>query len=124
MQIVKIGLLLFALLVASVLFVAFLASKILRLQADSKDSQLSKSVGDGRQQATAREADSARFYVAAMQFVMFEVGAIFLFAWAMLVRGWLVLHSGAFAVVSICVFLGILAIGFVWVHKKSTPEWV
>ena len=54
---------------------------------------------------------------------MFEVAAIFLLAWAVLIRGWLVLHSGAFAMVSIFVLLGILAIGFAWVHKKSASEW-
>jgi NADH:ubiquinone oxidoreductase subunit 3 (subunit A) len=32
-------------------------------------------------------------------------------------------HMGLFALVSMCVFLGILLIGYVWLYKKGALEW-
>ena len=64
-----------------------------------------------------------RFYLIAMLFVIFDVETMFLFPWAILYRGWIAQHMGAFALVSMFVFLGILLVGYVWLYKKGALDW-
>ncbi|HTT34193.1 MAG TPA: NADH-quinone oxidoreductase subunit A [Methylomirabilota bacterium] len=66
---------------------------------------------------------SVRFYIIAMLFVVFDVETMFLFPWAILYRGWVMMHLGLFALVSMFVFLGILLVGYVWLYKKGALEW-
>ena len=65
---------------------------------------------------------SARFYIIAMLFVIFEVETIFLFPWAILFRAWLAQHLVAFALLSMFVFLGILLVGYGWLYKKGALD--
>jgi NADH-quinone oxidoreductase subunit A len=58
-----------------------------------------------------------------MLFVIFDVETMFLFPWAILYRGWIAQHLGAFALVSMFVFLGILLVGYVWLYKKGALDW-
>lgn len=66
---------------------------------------------------------SVRFYIVAMLFVIFDVETMFLIPWAILYKGWVAAHAGLFALVSMCVFLGILVVGYVWLYKKGALEW-
>jgi NADH-quinone oxidoreductase subunit A len=70
-------------------------------------------------ETSARDRYSARFYIIAMVFVVFEVETIFLFPWAILFRGWLAQHHAGFALLSMIVFLGILLVRYVWLYKKG-----
>ena len=74
-------------------------------------------------ESRARGRYSARFYVVAMLFVIFDVETVFLIPWAILFRSWVVNHMGSFALVSMFVFLGILMIGYVWLYKKGALDW-
>jgi len=74
-------------------------------------------------EGNARGRYSARFYVVAMLFVIFDVETIFLFPWAILYRSSLAAHMGAFALVSMFVFLGILLVGYIWLYKKGALDW-
>jgi len=74
-------------------------------------------------ESNARGRYSARFYVVAMLFVIFDVETMFLFPWAILYRTWVAAHAGAFALISMLVFLGILLIGYVWIYKKGALDW-
>ena len=74
-------------------------------------------------ESSARGRYSARFYVVAMLFVIFDVETMFLFPWAILYRDFVAQHLGAFALVSMFVFLGILLIGYVWIYKKGALDW-
>lgn len=65
---------------------------------------------------------SERFYILAVLLMLFEVGTIFLFLWAVLFRGWLAAHLAAFALFSLFVFLGILCVGYVWLYKKAALD--
>lgn len=67
---------------------------------------------------------SVRFYIVAMLFVIFDVETMFLIPWAILYKGWVAVHMGLFALVSMFVFLGILLIGYIWLYKKGALEWV
>jgi NADH-quinone oxidoreductase subunit A len=71
----------------------------------------------------ARGRYSVRFYILAMLFVVFDVETMFLIPWAILYKGWVLMHQGLFALVSMFVFLGILLIGYVWLYKKGALEW-
>ena len=57
------------------------------------------------------------------EFVIFDVEIIFLFPWAILYRSWVAQHMGAFALVSMFVFLGILLVGYAWLYKKGALDW-
>ena len=66
----------------------------------------------------ARLRLSAKFYLVAMFFVIFDVEALFLYAWAVSVResGWL-----GFAEASI--FIAILLVGLVYVWRLGAMDW-
>jgi NADH-quinone oxidoreductase subunit A len=74
-------------------------------------------------ESNARGRYSARFYVVAMLFVIFDVETIFLFPWAILYRSWLAARMGGFALISMFVFLGILLVGYIWLYKKGALDW-
>ena len=73
-------------------------------------------------ETSARGRYSARFYIIAMLFVIFEVETIFLFPWAILFRSWLSQHLAAFALLSMFVFLGILLVGYGWLYRKGALD--
>ncbi len=70
-------------------------------------------------ESDARGRYTVRYYVVALLFVIFDVETIFLFPWAVQFRA-----LGLFGLVEMLVFLGILAIGYVWLWKRGAFEWV
>ena len=62
-------------------------------------------------EGTARVRLSAKFYLVAMFFVIFDLEAIFIFAWAVAVRetGWT-----GYAEVSIFILVLLIALGYLW----------
>src|SRR5207245_5486182 len=75
-------------------------------------------------ESDARGRYSVLFYIVAMLFVIFDVETMFLIPWAILYRGWVAVHQGLFALVSMVLFLGILLVGYLWLYKKGALEWV
>lgn len=67
----------------------------------------------------ARQRYTVRFYIIAILFVVFDVETIFLFPWAVQFK-----QLGAFGLLEMLVFLGILVLGYVWVWKKGALEWI
>ena len=65
----------------------------------------------------------ARLFVLAVLFVIFDVATVFLFVWAIPYRSWLTAHAGAFALMSVFVFLGILLVGYIWLYKNGALDW-
>ena len=59
-----------------------------------------------------------RFYLVAILFIIFDLEVAFLFPWAISLR-----HIGVFGWTSMMVFLGVLAVGFVYEWKKGALEW-
>ena len=66
-----------------------------------------------------RERYTARYYVVAILFVIFDVETIFLFPWAVIYDQVLL-----FGFIEMAVFLGILILGWVYAWKKGALEWV
>ena len=61
---------------------------------------------------------NVRYYVYALLFVMFDVEAVFIFPWAISLE-----HLGVQALISMIVFIGILALGLVYAWRKGVLRW-
>lgn len=59
-----------------------------------------------------------RFYVIALLFVLFEVEAAYLYPWAVRVG-----KLGAFALIEMLIFLGILSFGLAYAWRKGGLKW-
>ena len=58
------------------------------------------------------------FYLIAMLFILFDIEVIFLYPVAVMLRDF-----GTFAMVEICVFIGLLAVAFIYVWRRGALEW-
>lgn len=67
---------------------------------------------------SARLRISAKFYLVAMFFVIFDVEALFLFAWAVSVR-----ETGWAGFIEASIFIGILLIGLVYLWRLGALDW-
>ncbi len=65
-----------------------------------------------------------RFYVVALIFVVFEVEIALTLPVAMVFRKWVYGGQGSVALVSLVLFLAILAGGLVWVWSRRDLDWV
>jgi NADH:ubiquinone oxidoreductase subunit 3 (subunit A) len=59
-----------------------------------------------------------RYYVVALVFVLFDVEAVFLFAWALVIP-----DLGWFGILDMVVFVGILLLGWLYALKKGALRW-
>jgi NADH-quinone oxidoreductase subunit A len=115
--------LIFALIVLSFPVVALLIFKLIRPESRGGPAKFQPYECGIPAETNARGRYSARFYVVAMLFVIFDVETMFLFPWAILYRGWVLMHLGGFALMSMVVFLGILLVGYLWLYKKGALDW-
>jgi NADH-quinone oxidoreductase subunit A len=65
-----------------------------------------------------RERFSVKFYLVAMLFILFDVEAIFLYPWAVILRD--LKHFGLWEML---VYIGIVLVGFFYVWKKGVLDW-
>jgi NADH-quinone oxidoreductase subunit A len=65
-----------------------------------------------------------RFYLIALVFVIFEIEVAFIYPVAVVFRDWVLKGQGLFALVEILLFLGVLAVGLVYVWAKRDLEWL
>jgi len=66
-----------------------------------------------------------RFYLIALVFVIFDVELAFIYPVAAVFRVWVTSRGqGLFALVELAVFVGILAVGLVYVWVKGDLEWL
>ena len=65
-----------------------------------------------------------RFYLVALIFVIFDVEIAFMYPVVAVFRDWLQSGRGGYALVEMLLFIGILAIGLVYVWVKRDLEWV
>lgn len=64
---------------------------------------------------------SIKFYVLAMLFVIFDIEVVFLYPWAVQFRE--LTQESAMAFWSICGFVGILGVAYVYALKKGALSW-
>lgn len=65
-----------------------------------------------------------RFYLIALVFVIFDIEIAFIYPVAVGFRDWVLKGQGLFALTEILLFLGILAVGLVYVWVKKDLEWI
>ena len=97
--------------------VTLLIAKIVRPQTGGEGKLTAYECGVDPE-GDARDRYSIRYYLVAILFVIFDVETIFLFPWAIIYD-----ELALFALIEMCVFLGILIVGYVWIIKKGAIEW-
>ena len=65
-----------------------------------------------------------RFYLVALIFVVFDVELAFMYPVVAVFRSWVVEGRGLFALAEMLLFVGVLAVGLVYVWAKRDLEWV
>ena len=123
MQSAYIPVLIYAVLVMAFPAVTLVLAKLIRPTSTSFGAKLKPYECGIPPESDARGRYSVRFYIVAMLFVIFDVETMFLIPWAILYKGWVAMHQGLFALISMFVFLGILLVGYVWLYKKGALEW-
>jgi len=66
----------------------------------------------------ARERFSVKFYLVAMLFIIFDVEAVFLYPWAIILK-----DLKMFGFWEMMVYIGIVLVGFFYVWKKGVLDW-
>ena len=67
---------------------------------------------------SARQRFSVHFYLVAMLFILFDVEAVFLFAWAVTAK-----RLGMTGFVAVAVFVLVLALGLAYAWRKGALAW-
>jgi len=71
----------------------------------------------------SRERFSVKFYLVAMLFILFDVEAVFIYPWAVILRELKALGQGLFGLMEMLVYIGIFLVGFFYVWKKGVLDW-
>ena len=66
----------------------------------------------------ARQRFSVKFYLVAMLFILFDVEAVFLYPWAVILR-----DLKMFGFWEMLVYVAILLVGFFYIWKKGVLDW-
>jgi NADH-quinone oxidoreductase subunit A len=74
-------------------------------------------VGDSRQRF------SVKFYLVAMLFILFDVEAIFIYPWAVILKKLKAEGQGHFGLFEMLLYIGIFLVGFFYVWKKGVLDW-
>src|SRR6185503_2928148 len=71
----------------------------------------------------ARERFSVEFYLVAMLFILFDVEAVFLYPWAVILKDLKAMGQGIFAISEMFVYIAIVLVGFFYIWKKGVLDW-
>src|SRR5205823_12370003 len=100
-------------LAAGLLTVSYLLGK--RVRNRVKDMPYESGinpVGDARQRF------SVKFYLVGMLFILFDVEAVFLYPWAVILR-----QLKMFGFWEMLVYIGVVLVGFFYIWKKGVLDW-
>ena len=106
----------FALVIAIVVFMITLS---FFLGERHREKQTSEPYESGiRSTGTARVRFDIKFYLVAMFFVIFDLEAVFIFAWAVSIR-----ESGWPGYIEMLIFIGVLVAALVYLWRLRALEW-
>src|SRR5438045_7070874 len=71
----------------------------------------------------ARERFSVKFYMVAMLFILFDVEAVFLYPWAIILKDLKRMGQAWFGISEMFVYIGIVLVGFWYIWKKGVLDW-
>ena len=72
-------------------------------------------------EGTTKERFPVKFYMIALLFILFDIEIVFMYPWAVVYKS--MLSTGNFILIEMLVFIGILALGYVYLWKKGAFEW-
>jgi NADH-quinone oxidoreductase subunit A len=72
---------------------------------------------------TARTRFPVRYYLVALVFVVFDLEAVFIYPWAVSYKDMIGAGRGALAFEEMLLFMGILAVGFVYLWRRGALDW-
>ncbi|MFQ5506753.1 MAG: NADH-quinone oxidoreductase subunit A [Planctomycetota bacterium] len=72
---------------------------------------------------TARGRFSVKFFLVAVLFILFDIESVFLIPWAVNLRDLAADGHGAFLLIEMLAFLGILGLGLAYIWRKGGLEW-
>lgn len=72
---------------------------------------------------SARRHFSAKFYLVAMLFILFDIEAVFLYPWSVQLRSMAAEGGGWFTFFAMIAFLSTLILGFAYVWKRGALDW-
>ena len=100
---------------ATVWLSRYISRKIARLDTEKLKTTLYEC---GPEVTKQPNTISTQFYLMALLFILFDVEIIFMFPWAINFKllGW-------FGFIEMIMFIGLLAIGFLYALKKGALEW-
>ena len=64
-----------------------------------------------------------RYYIFALLFLIFDVEAVFIFPWAIKLEFFTEIGKGAFVLVEMVLFIGILVLGLAYAIRKGVLRW-
>jgi len=64
-----------------------------------------------------------KFYLVAMLFILFDVEAVFIYPWAVILRDLKGLGQGVFGLWEMLVYIAIFFVGFFYIWKKGVLDW-
>ena len=64
---------------------------------------------------------SIKFFIIAIIFIIFDIEVVFMYPWAVVFKE--LLEVGTFIFIEMLTFLGILAVGLIYVWKMGALEW-
>ncbi len=71
----------------------------------------------------ARERFSVKFYMVAMLFILFDVEAVFLYPWAIILKDLKAMGQAVFGLVEMLIYIGIVLVGYWYIWKKGALDW-
>ena len=71
----------------------------------------------------ARSRFSVKFYMVAMLFILFDVEAVFLYPWAIILKDLKRIGQGLFGLSEMFVYIGIVLVGYWYIWKKGALDW-
>ena len=71
----------------------------------------------------ARQRFSVKFYMVAMLFILFDVEAVFLYPWAIILKDLKRMGQAVFGLTEMFVYIGIVLVGYWYIWKKGVLDW-
>jgi NADH-quinone oxidoreductase subunit A len=72
---------------------------------------------------SAHQRFSVKFYLIAMLFILFDIEAVFLLPWAVVLKTLSQSFSRPFIFFEMMIFIAVLLVGYVYVWKKGLFDW-
>ena len=103
--------------------IILLASRLLRTHRPQNLEKLSPYECGEHTLGQAWAQFNIRYYIFALAFVVFDVETIFIYPWAVSLRGFKAAGLGAFAFIDMMVFILILVVGLYYAYRKGALKW-